>query len=152
MNASSNSNMALQADKHIVQGLISQIKSKYQYKQENFHAKLLFSVNLDDEQRKMTEGFQKSILLYNQHLASKMLKSLKLFKELRNKKYQRNIEAASNHNIQLKIKGFQVLVQHAQSKTKFREIELKFATERNRKMKLVIMAALDLYRAGSQRK
>jgi len=81
-----------------------------------------------------------------------MLKSLKLFKELRNKKYQRNIEAASNHNIYLKIKGFQVLVQHAESKTKFREIELKLATERNRKMKMVIMAALDLYRAGSQRK
>ena len=44
MNSTVNTSKIAQADKYLLQSLMSQIKSKYQHKQENFQYDLQYSI------------------------------------------------------------------------------------------------------------
>ena len=69
MNQSLNTSKVALADKYLLQSLMSQIKSKYQHKQENFQFDLQYSVQMNTERTKMTEDFQKAIMQRNRYLA-----------------------------------------------------------------------------------
>ena len=78
---------------------MSQIKSKYQHKQENFQYDLQYSVQMNTERTKMTEDFQKAIMQRNKYLARNAITMLQRYQQSRNQKYMKNMKADSHYNI-----------------------------------------------------
>ena len=86
---------------------MSQIKSKYQHKQgANFVEKLKKSLTLDAEAHKMTEDMQHATIKRNLVLARIAFGNLIDYKNHRNNKYQRQINAVTFFNVNQKQKSF----------------------------------------------